>query len=300
MEAGEDEEPVLKKLYGMREKRVRPFRDEKISASWNGLVIEALARAGAFMNNQDYISAAERAAGFILTKMIVKDNTLCGIYKDGRCTKAFLADYANFANGLMTLYAATRKTDYLKKAFFLADEMVRLFWDEAEDTFYMIKKGDEQLFIRPRDDYDGAMPSGNASAIMCLVRLYNLTGSQMIKETLDSTVKAFLHKAAGAPGAHVHFVSALLAYTAPHRQVVITADANNKEAAGAYDAVLRRFLPFTTAIYYDKSEEMDSLFPELVQYKTDQPFAAYVCENFSCRPPVYSSSDLLQVLGLQS
>ncbi|MDD5016969.1 MAG: thioredoxin domain-containing protein [Eubacteriales bacterium] len=298
LEGGELETAVIKKLYSMRDKRVRPFRDEKISASWNGLAIEALVFAGVFFDEPVYIAAARNAADFILSEMTGKDGTLYGTYKDGRRSKAFLADYANAANALIALYTATLEMGYIDKAVSLVKDMIRLFWDEAEKRFYMTPKGDEALFMRPRDDYDGAMPSGNSSAVMCLVRLFNLKGDADIKKTLDNAIKGFVPKADLSPGAHMHFLSAMMTYTMPHRQVVIASDRDNQNTMDAYMAINHAYLPFTTVIYYDKSAEMDKVFPELAQYKTDAAFSAYVCENFTCKRPIHTSIELKKELGL--
>ena len=293
------EEDVLKKLLAIRKKRVRPFRDEKILASWNGLAIEAFAYAGMVMGEVRHIESAKQAADFILNEMTDENGALIGVYKDGKRAKAFLADYANISNALLTLYTATLDIAYLQKARSFTNDMIRLFWEESENRFYMTKKEDEALFMRPRDDYDGAMPSGNAAAAMCMIRLYHLTGDEDIKETLDRAMAAFTPKADVSPGAHVHYLSALMKYVMPPRQVVIAADKQAREAHDAYQTVVRQFLPFTTIIYYDKSAEMDAMFPELGQYKTDKPFAAYVCENFVCRQPVYTPRELMEELGIQ-
>lgn len=290
---------VIAKLYEIRQKRVRPFLDTKISASWNGLMIEALIRAGVILRNLEYIESAKKAADFILQKMM-GNSELFGIYKDGtRSSTGFLADYANIINALLAVYSATLEIKYLQKANSLAENMIALFWEKQEDRFYMAKKADEELFLRPKDEYDGAMPSGNASAIMCLTKLVNLTGNETFAQTLDSAIAAFADKSNTSPGSHVHFLSSLLIKSQPHRQIVLVSDKDNAQTLNTYQEITRSFLPFSTVIYYDKSSEMQTLFPELKQYKTTAPFAAYICENFACKSPVYSHEDLLNELNLK-
>ncbi len=288
-------EEILSKLYKQRLKRIPPFKDTKISASWNGFAIETFARAGCVLGRQDYIDSARNAADFVLSQMRGGGRELVGIYKDGtRSQKGFLADYANMCNALIALYAATLETRYLKEAITLAKNMLRLFWDEGDERFYMTSGG--ELFMRPADEYDGAMPSGNSAAAMCLLRLYNLTGADWARKALDKIASGFLSAAAGAPTAHVHFLSVMLMKIVPHRQVVISAEKGNKEANDVYRQLTARFMPFTTVIYYDRTADMDEAFQELAQYKTDIPFAGYVCENFTCRKPVYSPEELLREL----
>lgn len=291
----ENGDAILNKLYRERLKRIPPFKDTKISASWNGLAIEAFARAGSVLGRQDFIDSASKTADFVLSHMRSDGGELIGIYGT-HSHKGFLADYANVCNALIALYSATLDIRYLNEAEKLAKEMVGMFWDEQDKRFYMAAKGEEELFMRPSDEYDGAMPSGNSSAFMCLSKLYNMTGADWISVALDKAVEGFLSNAAAAPTACVHFLSALLMRAIPHRQVVISADKGNKEAMEAYKQLLSQFMPFTSIIYYDRSPEMDEAFPELAQYKTDIPFAGYVCENFACRKPVFSPEELLREL----
>ncbi|MGE5496078.1 MAG: thioredoxin domain-containing protein [Burkholderiales bacterium] len=297
-ERTEAEDAVLQKLYNERVKRVPPLTDTKISASWNGLAIEAFARAGSVFGSSEYVDYARRAANFILANMKGEDG-LNATYKDGvRSKQGFLADYANFGGALVSLYEAALDLRYIKEAVALAKDMLELFWDEEDGRFYMTKKGGEELFMRPREDYDGAMPSGNSAAAMLLFKLYNITGADWAKRALDAVIEGFAPTAFASPAAYAHFASVLIKSTTPHKQVVIAADSGDAEAAAAYRDITRRFLPFTTVIYYDRSAQMDEVFPGLSQYKTDAPFSGYVCENFACRKPVYSPSELLRELGL--
>ena len=111
---------------------------------------------------------------------------------------------------------------------------------------------------------------------------------------------ALLPAASASPPSHVHLLTVLLRQSVPHRQVVIAAAADNADAVSAYDALQSRFEPFTTVIFYDGSAQMDAMFEHMTNYKTDAPFAAYVCENFTCRQPVDSAQALLEALAIQS
>jgi hypothetical protein len=300
-QTGEDAEgeagaAVLQKLYELRRKRVPPLKDTKISASWNGLMIEALAEAGMLLGEETYIAAARRAADFIIEAMIRPDGIVIGIY--GKPSAGFLADHANIACALHRLYTATLDMRYLERALAVVDTMVRRFFEPGENRFYMSALEDEALFMRPRDDYDGAMPSGAASATMALAHLYQLTGQQKLKKVLDAAVLAFLTVAASSPASHLHFLSALLTQIVPHRQVVIAALRDDAEAADVYRQIVSCYQPFASVIFYDQSEDMDALFPELTQYRTDKLFAAYVCENFTCGQPVFSAEKLRERLKL--
>lgn len=289
---------ILDKLYERRSKRIRPFKDTKISVSWNGLMIEALCRAGEVTGNGDYINAAKQAADFILARA-QENGELFGIYKDGaKPTKAFLADYANFANGLIELYAATLDAAYLQHAKSFAEQMISLFWDDEQNRFYMTRKGDEELFIRPKDEYDGAQPSGTSCAIKCLGRLATLTGDLKFSGMFDKVVTGFLGIATKLPGAYVHFLASLFDKTVPHRQIIIAAKQGNEQARQLYSRLQKEYLPYTTLIFYDGSCDTKQAFPELGDHDTSHPFAAYVCENFACQSPIHNPHELLEQLGL--
>lgn len=289
---------ILQKIYVLRNKRIHPFKDKKISVSWNGLMIEALCRAGEVTGNRDYINAARQAADFILKKM-QENQELFGIYmNDTKPTKALLSDYANFANGLIELYSATLEFEYLKQVKLLAEHMVSFFWDDKENRFYMTQKGDQELFVRPKDEYDGAMPSGSSCAIKCLDSLVKMTSDSNISDLFDKAVASFSSTAANIPIAYVHFISSLFDKIVPHRQIIIVAKIDNEEAQKTYKRLQEEYFPFTTLIFYDGSSKAKQLFPELKSYDTSHSFAAYVCENFACQSPIYSSHELLKNLGL--
>jgi|AGTN01.2.fsa_nt_gi Highly conserved protein containing a thioredoxin domain len=287
---------VLRKLFKLREKRVPPFKDTKISASWNGLAIEAFAAAGMLLGDAGYIEIARKAAGFIIERMTGEDGAVSGIY--GKPGGGFLADYANVACAMRRLYDATMEIRYLRCALLIADRMIARFYESGENRFYMTGREDAELFMRPRDEYDGAMPSGTAAAMMALARLYRMTGKQQYKRVLDAAAKAFSAEAKESPASHVHFLSVLLSLSTPHRQIIIAAAKDDAEAIDTVHRINSQYAPFSTAIRYDQSAEMDALFPELARYKTDRPFAAYVCENFACDQPIFSAAELRERYSL--
>ena len=117
----------------------------------------------------------------------------------------------------------------------------------------------------------------------------------MLRAALD----AFSPSVKGSPASHVHCLSVLLMQLIPHSQIVIAARRDDAEAMDAYKRICARFLPFSTVIYYDQSEAQDALMPEMKSYRSERPFAAYVCEDFTCGAPVYSTKELLIKLNLE-
>ncbi len=282
---------VLSKLFALRQQRIPPLKDTKISASWNGLMIEALATAGMVMGNTSYVEAAQKAADFVIAHMVSEDGSVSTIY--GKPGSGFLADHANMACALDRLYTATLNIRYLEQALKIAERMVHCFLESGEDRFYMAEAENGELFMRPRDEYDGAMPSGTASAMMALSRLVHLTGNEKLKKVLKSALAAFSATAKDSPASHVHYLSVLLSQLIPHRQIVIVAHPDDHEAVDAYRRICAQYMPYSSVIYYDQSEAMDELMPDLKSYRTDKPFAAYVCEDFTCGAPLHSAKELL-------
>jgi uncharacterized protein YyaL (SSP411 family) len=293
-EPDEEDETLLKKMYDIRIKRVPPFKDTKVSASWNGLAIESMARTGAVLNDVSNIDSAERAAKFVMSQMADKNGLVCGTWLDKPGGPAFLADWANMTNGLLALFTATRNIVWFEKAKMLATGLLDRFADEG--GFSMTPRGAEMLLTAPRDAYDGAMPSGSACAVMALQRLWRLTGEDRWHEALQASVSALMPLAVSSPPSHAYLLTAILLESAPPRQVIIMAAADNPEALFAYKELGQRFNPFTTVIWHDGTEEMKNALPMLEAYKSDKPFTAYVCENFTCRQPVFSCETLFSEL----
>jgi uncharacterized protein YyaL (SSP411 family) len=139
------------RLFATREKRVKPFRDEKVLTAWNGLMLAAFAEAAAVLDREDLLDTARRNADFVLENL-QKDGRLLRTWKDGEAKlNAYLEDYANFADGLLELYQASGETRYLKEAKRLADVMVTEFWDEERGGFFFTSNDHEELLVRTKD-----------------------------------------------------------------------------------------------------------------------------------------------------
>jgi len=293
-EPDDEDKMLLRKLLEIRKRRVSPFKDTKISASWNGLAIEGMARASAVLGDEALTDSAVRAARFVMTHMADEQGLVCGTWLTKPGGPAFLADWANMANGLLSLYAVTRDIAWLEKAKSLAEGLLQRFADA--NGFSMTSHGAEALLIAPRDAYDGAMPSGSSCAIRALQRIWRLTGEEKWQEAYNDAIQALLPMAESSPPSHAHLITTALIEQEPPRQIIIAADADSAEAASAYRALLRRFDPFNTVIWHDGSRAAQEAMPFLKSYNADKPFTAWVCENRVCKKPVFSADELIQSL----
>jgi uncharacterized protein YyaL (SSP411 family) len=285
---------VREKLFMYREKRIRPHRDDKILTSWNGLMIAALALGGRAFHSDEYIKAAEAAYGFIQRNLVRGDGRLLARYRDGESAfPAYLDDYAFLVWGLIELYRATFKTGYLKRALELNRDMLDLFWDEREGGLFLYGEDSEELIMRPKEVYDGALPSGNSVALYNMLRLSRMTGDTQIEERARQVMETFGGEVGYNPTAHSFFMSALLFSLQPTREVVITAR-SREDAQGMLDRINGSFVPFATFLLNTGDEELHEIAPFTREQKmVEQKPTAYVCKDFTCLEPV-TEVDALQ------
>ncbi|MBI6871471.1 thioredoxin domain-containing protein [Clostridium aciditolerans] len=204
-------EKMRAKLYDYREKRIHPFKDDKTLTSWNGLAIASFAYGGRIFNNQSYIEISERAADFILKRLIRDDGRLLSRYREGESAyAAVLEDYAFVIWGLIELYKANSQYKYQEKCIYLHDQMMKLFWDEKQGGLYLYGLDSEELIVRPKELYDGAIPSGNSVATFNMLRLYDITDDTKFKQFAERQFKAFGTTAKRNPIAYTHFITAYI------------------------------------------------------------------------------------------
>ncbi|GAB7056049.1 MULTISPECIES: thioredoxin domain-containing protein [unclassified Paenibacillus] len=297
-------EASRQKLFAHREQRIHPHKDDKILTSWNGLMIMALAKAAKALDNPEYADAAKKAAAFILTKLRREDGRLLARYRDGESAYlGYADDYAFLVWGLIELYEATFEPDYLRQAVELNDEMLRLFWDEAKGGLFFYGEDGEQLFTRPKEIYDGAMPSGNSAAALNLQKLSRYTYNAALSQKAEQQLKAFAGSVERYPSGHALFLMAVdFAYGAP-TEIVIAGDPVKDDTQAMIREVRQSFLPNALTILRTSdpavAEETGRLIP-LVQDKLPLGGRAtvYVCENYACQSPVSDLEELRELLNL--
>ena len=188
--------PMKEKLLAAREKKAKPFLDQKVLTGWNGQMIAAYAKAGEVLKEPTYLQTAEKAADFLLLKMKQSDGRLVRMYaaKPGEASAArgmaFLEDYAFFIHGLLNLHEATKNPKWLKEAHQFAVLMVKWHGDSDRGGFFTTASDQEKLFVRGKDYHDSAQPSGNGTAARDLLRLSVLVNEPKFRETAEKAVQA--------------------------------------------------------------------------------------------------------------
>ncbi|NLN42596.1 MAG: thioredoxin domain-containing protein [Clostridiales bacterium] len=184
--------PLREKVFAARERRVHPHKDDKILTSWNGLMIAAMAIVGRVLNKPQYTKAAQKALDFILENLINEDGRLLARYRDGDAAYlAYLDDYAFLVWGLIELYQTTFDAEYLHKAIEFNKNMLDLFHDKENGGLFLYAKDGEKLIARPKEVYDGALPSGNSVAALNMLRLARITGDYHLEEKAYNQLNAF-------------------------------------------------------------------------------------------------------------
>jgi uncharacterized protein YyaL (SSP411 family) len=292
------------KLFRAREERVRPRRDDKILTDWNGLMVAALAKGARAFDEPAYADAAARAAAFILANVRDGDGRLYHRYRDGEAAVGgFLDDYAFLTWGLLELYEATFDARYLKAALELARLTVDLFWDERGGGFFYAAADAEELIVRRKEVYDGAVPSGNAVATLNFLRLARLTGDTSWEEKAAATTRAFSGVAAQAPASFTFMMTALAFALGPSYEVVIVGDPAAADTQQMLRALARAYVPNAVVAFKPAGDDEPEIV-ELAEYTRDLSqvngrATAYVCERFSCRAPTNDVREMLASLGVE-
>jgi uncharacterized protein YyaL (SSP411 family) len=288
-------ESCRQKLFAHREKRIHPYKDDKILTAWNGLMIAAMAYCGRILNQKKYVSAAQKCADFIFDKLVRYDGRLLARYRDGEAAfNAYLEDYAFIVWGLLELYEATYNVEYLKKALKLNDDMLELFKDHKSAALFLYGHDSEELITRPKESYDGAIPSGNSAAVMNLLRISRLTGRHEFEDTARSILNYFGHEIESAPTGHSYMLCAYLYSISKNATEVVIVGNSDSEMVKTYDKI---YNPFSVSIA-NITPELVNLVPFISEYREQEgKTAAYVCKNFSCSAPITDSSALSDMMA---
>ena len=292
---------IRQKLFAEREKRVRPGRDEKVLAAWNGLMLRAFTFAARVLEREDYRRVAEKNASFLLEKLRL-DGRLRRSYKDGRPRfNGYLEDYACVADGLVALYEATFETRWLAEAKALADAILELFWDEERAAFYDTSADHEELVTRPRDVYDSAAPSGNSVAVDVLLRLSVLLDREDYRRRAETILEGLSGAIARISGGFGRLLSALDFYMSTPYEVAVIGNPEAPDTKALLEAVYSAYLPNKVVAGRSESDEDASRLVPLLADRSvrDGRATAYVCVQYACQSPTTDAEELKRQLGVE-
>jgi len=298
-------EAARQKLFTARNKRIHPHKDDKILTDWNGLMIAALAKGAQVCNEPEYADAAKRAADFILTDMRRPDGRILHRYRDGHAAiLANVDDYAFLIWGLLELYETVFDVHYLQTALNLNSEMIRYFWDEQNGGFYFTADDAEELIVRQKDIYDGAIPSGNSVAVLNLFRLARITANSDLEDKANKIMLAFSKDVKSVPSGYTQMMVGLDFGIGPSYEIVIVGNPEAKDTKEMLNSLRKHFVPNKVVLLRPSDQEEPDIIrlAKFTEYQSsfDGKATAYVCLDYACKMPTTDTEEMLKLLNVSS
>jgi len=306
-----------RKMLDARNQRIRPHLDDKIMASWNGLMLGAMARAHAVLGDEKYLAAAEKNLAFIQAKLwevfqggadspLPADGTrgdgahgvarptgtLYHRWRDGeRDSVQLLEGYAFLLSGVIDLYEATLEPKHLDFAIALTEAMIAKFYDPENGGFWQSASGAKDLILRVKDDYDGAEPSGNSVAMLALLKLAAITDREDFQKPAETTLRLFAHRLQNFPQAMPFMLHALDFSLEKPRRVVIAGDPHDAKARELLRAAYSVYQPNKVVLGNAGSVEP---FARTLPAKSGPE--VYFCTGNFCQPPTQDAAKMSELL----
>ncbi|MFQ5871067.1 MAG: thioredoxin domain-containing protein [Candidatus Geothermarchaeales archaeon] len=287
-----------RRLFEVREERVRPGRDDKVLTAWNGLMLASFAEASWVLDREDYLAVAQKNADFVLSHLR-KEGRLLRTWKQGRAKlNGYLEDYAFLADGLLAMYQADFDARWFKEARALADAMMNHFRDQSNAVFFDTSDDHEELIARPRSLEDGAIPSGNSMAARVLLLMASYTGEESYREAAVGAMDAAGPMMVQYPRGFGNWLSDLDIHLGPLKEVAIVGDRESQDTLRLVKAVRAQYRPNMVVAWDDPGGSAADHVPLLVgRENVDGRATAYVCEGFSCRAPTVNVETLTRELA---
>jgi uncharacterized protein YyaL (SSP411 family) len=292
-----------KKLFEIRSRRPRPHLDDKTLTAWNGLMISAFARARQVLDEPHYLAAAEKAARFIKAELYDdKTGKLSRRHREGQVAfDGYVDDYAFLIQGLLDLYEASFKIEYLQWALDLQKKQNELFWDQEHAGYFSTTGKDPSILLRMKEDYDGAEPSPNSVATLNLLRLAEMLDEKPFREMAAKTLAAFGDRLRQAPSAMPQMMVAFDLYQTKPKQIIIAGQPDAADTRAMLRAVHERFIPNKIVLLADNGGAQAFLgkyldFVQGVKMK-DGKATAFVCQDYVCQLPTTEVPTMVRLIA---
>jgi len=288
------------RLLQVRNRRVHPSKDDKILTDWNGLMIASLAKGAVVLNEPKFAGIAAKAADFLLDKMILPNGDLQHRYRNGEAgIIGKLDDYSFLVYGLIELHQATFDIKYLSRAIEINDRMLEKFRDDENGGLFLTSNDESDLIVRPKESYDGSIPSGNSMAFYNMIRLSRITGNAEYEQIAVSLLGAISSQVVAAPMAYTQMLVGLDYYLGPSVEIVIAGDRNGSDTKEMLKAVNGIFLPNKVVLL--RPTEGTPEISEIAGYtkhqvSIDGKATAYICRNFACNKPMTDIAEMTEIL----
>lgn len=287
------------RLYAYRLHRTKLHKDDKVLTSWNALMIAACAKAYQVFLDTEYLLMAKRGLEFVCNHLMDPTGRLYVRYRDHESFgSGHVDDYAFLCFACYELYEATFDPSYLEKSLQLMDSLIEHFWDSEGYGFYLYADDAEQLILRPKETYDGAIPSGNSVASYLLCKLERITGDQRLRDYSEKQLSFLAGECEEYPAG---FSFALLSYLEkfrPTKELVCLLQ-KQEQMVQVMDKISTSYHPNMTVIIKtpENKEQLENMATYLKDYKDKKhDMTFYLCENQACLEPFHELSQLEECL----
>jgi uncharacterized protein YyaL (SSP411 family) len=291
-------ETIKSRMFAVREKRIKPGRDEKILAAWNAMMIAAFAEGYRALGDPRYLAAAERAVDFAMTKLW-DGRALRRSYKDGVARfNAYLEDYALLAGAMIDTYEASLDPRYLAQARTLADVILARFLDRENGGFFFTSDDHEQLITRSKAAFDGSTPSGNSAAVMTLLRLHAYTGDERYANEAARALNLLADLIEKQPFGFSHMLEAADLHFRGPTEIVLVGDRSAAEFRDWIERAGLLYVPNRALFVADTKGDGTGFIPEQARGKPqlNGQLTAYVCRERACSPPMTNFEAVIAAL----
>lgn len=297
-EEGDRYLPAKEKLYQYRLNRTKLHKDDKIITSWNGLMITAYAKAYQAIGDERYLKSAAKAIDFIEENLAWKDELKLSYRKGNAYGEGHIDDYAFYVWALLEMYQSSFRLNYLEMALRYHKKMMELFYDEEGGGFYLYSKKAEQLIARPKEVYDGAIPSGNAAAVYNMILLARLTGDSKLEEQAEQQMDFMRRELEEYPVAHSFGLLSVLLEAYGTKELVCVVE-DESEVEKVCRELQNVYTPGLICLFKVKGQEDELSFiaPFTKDYQMKGQSMFYLCQNHVCQAPVQDLETILQKLS---
>ncbi len=291
---------ALEALRRARAKRTPPHRDDKIVASWNGLMLAALAQGFQVLGEPRYYEAAARAGRFLLAELF-REERLQRSWRQGRVSvPGFSEDYAHLAYGLLELYEADFDPSWLAAARRLVDLLEELFLDPASGVYFLVARDQEAPLLRGRSIHDQTLPSGSSMAARVCLKLHRLTDEDRYRERALTILRVLQDQARETPWAFAHLLSVQILGLTPPLDLTLVGAPGDPAIQEMLKAAYRIFLPERRLLLKNPADAAarEAVAPAARPYSSlDGAPVAYLCHHFTCLPGIREAQELARQLA---
>jgi len=286
-----------KKLLAERNKRIKPGRDDKVLASWNGLMLSGMSEAARVLGREDYLNAAENNAEFILGNM-EREGRLLHVWKDGTVKiNGYLEDYAFLADGLIELYQSTFNPRWLAEAKKMANMIIDHFEDKNDGGYYDTSDDHEQLIARPKSSFDSALPSGGSAAAQIMLKLFAYTGDTKFAKSTEKALRSVSTQMENYPTGLTNWLIALDYLLNPPKEVAISGSLGEEITKRMLRIISETYRPDIIVALQPAGKDYSEMIPLLKdRIQLEGETTAYVCKNFTCDLPTSDPEKLRMIL----